>query len=66
MRRFVKFIVLLLCFTSLQLPVLSSVEKIEGLEHEIRIIEDVPIGHVISKRFDLYEIYFENRSEKTF
>ena len=61
-----KIVVLIFCFLLLQLPVFPSIEKVDGLEYDIRVIDDVPLHHTISKRFDLYEIYFENRSDKTF
>lgn len=41
-------------------------EKVEGLEYVVRKIEEPSIDRFISKRFDLYELYFENRSDKTF
>lgn len=41
-------------------------DHIDGLEYDIRKIEDLPIDRSISKRYDLYELYFENRSDKTF
>ena len=41
-------------------------EKVDGLEYVVRKIEEPPIAPFVSKRFDLYELYFENRSDKTF
>jgi len=66
MAKFLKIIPFVCCFLLLQLPVFSSIEKVDGLEYDIRVIEDVPINRAIAKRFDLYEIYFENRTDKTF
>ena len=42
------------------------VQKIDGIEYVLRLIGDAPLDKKISSRYDLYEIYFENRSEKTF
>ena len=44
----------------------AFLEKVDGLEYVVRKIEDPPIDHFVSKRFDLYELYFEIRSDKTF
>ena len=44
----------------------SDFDKIDGLEYDIRKLEDVPLEQFITRRYDLYEIYFENRSNKTF
>ena len=41
-------------------------DKVDGLEYIVRKIEEPPIDKVLAKRFDLYELYFENRSDKTF
>lgn len=44
----------------------AAFEKLEGLDYVVRKINDAPIEKQIAKRFDLYEIYFENRTDKTF
>ena len=44
----------------------AFLEKVDGLEYVVRKINDPPISQSVSKRFDLYELYFENRSDKTF
>ena len=41
-------------------------EKIDGLEYDVRKLEDAQIEKFVSKNFDIYEVYFENRSDKTF
>ncbi len=42
------------------------VQKVDGLEYIVRKITDAPIDKDVSKRYELYEIYFENRSDKAF
>lgn len=61
-------IALILCMSFfLQYTVALAVfEKIDGLEYGVRKIEDVPIQRVITRNYDLYELYFENKSDKTF
>ena len=44
----------------------AVVEKVEGLEYIIRKIDDVPLEKYIKNNYDLYELYLENRSDKTF
>lgn len=41
-------------------------EKIDGLEYDLRKLTDVPLDKLIAKRYELYELYFENRSQNTF
>lgn len=41
-------------------------EKVDGLEYGIRKIEDAPLERYIQKNYDIYELYFENRSNKTY
>ena len=41
-------------------------DRIEGLEYVIRKIDDSPMERTIAQKYDLYQIYFENRSDKTF
>ena len=41
-------------------------DNIDGFEYEIRKIDAPPIEKLIAQRYDLYEIYFENKSDKTF
>ena len=57
------FVVLFLFCSSLAF---CAIEKVEGLEYVVRKLTDVPLNGNIAKRFDLYELYFENRSDKTF
>lgn len=45
---------------------IASVDKIDGLEYVVRKLNDIPLPKTIAKQFDLYEIYFENRTNKTF
>lgn len=53
---------------NLMLPVPALVEKIDGLQYEIRKIESPALQKQITKYHDLYELYFENMSplSKTF
>ena len=62
----ITFLTLMFLLLFQGLPCFSIIEKVEGLEYEVRKLEDVPIEKVITKRFDLYELYFENRTDKTF
>ena len=48
------------------LPLHAFYEKVDGLEYDVRKITDAPIEKVISQNYDLYELYLENRSDKTF
>lgn len=51
------------------LPIQSGIafsDKVEGLEFVVRKIDTPPLEDRIVERFDLYEIYFENRSDRTF
>ena len=41
-------------------------EQIEGLEYDIRLVEDVQLDKSIKNKFSLYELYFENKSNKTY
>ena len=60
-------IFLIISFLCLQIQTaFASLEKVDGLEYVVRKIEDPPVDHSVSKRFDLYELYFENRSDKAF
>ena len=60
-------IFLIISFFCLQIQtVYAFQDKVDGLEYVVRKIEDPPIDRSASKRFDLYELYFENRSDKTF
>ena len=44
----------------------AFVDKVDGLEYVLRKINNAPIDKSVLARYDLYELYFENRSEKTF
>jgi hypothetical protein len=44
----------------------SFVEKVDGLEYVVRNLDSNVLGNYISSRYNLYEIYLENRSEKAF
>jgi|GEM_PF-2398572 len=44
----------------------SFVEKVDGLEYVVRSLDSNSLGNFISARYNLYEIYLENRSEKAF
>ncbi len=65
MKIFKIFLIISFLFLQIQ-TAYAFLEKIDGLEYVVRKIEDAPIDRFVSKRFDLYELYFENRSDKTF
>ena len=44
----------------------SSVENLEGLNYEVIKVNSVPMDKQITKKYDLYELYLENNSIKTF
>lgn len=44
----------------------AFVDKVDGLEYVVRTLDSNALGSFISSRYNLYEIYFENRSEKAF
>ena len=48
------------------LPAFTASEKVDGLEFAVSRLENVPLEKTIAKRYDAYEIYFENQSDKTF
>ena len=47
-------------------PSFAFFEKIDGLEYNIRKIENAPLEKTIQKNYDLYELYFENKTNKTY
>ncbi len=57
-------LLLLLCF-QIQ-DVYAFIDKVDGLEYVVRKIDNPPLDKFILKRFDLYELYFENRTDKAF
>lgn len=60
-------ILILFFLIGLQIPSgIAFSDKVEGLEFVVRKIDAPPLDDRILKRFDLYEIYFENRSDRTF
>ncbi|OGI06700.1 MAG: hypothetical protein A3I68_08090 [Candidatus Melainabacteria bacterium RIFCSPLOWO2_02_FULL_35_15] len=60
-------LILVIFFLSFQIQTAYAfLEKVDGLEYVVRKIEEPPIDRFIAKRFDLYELYFENRSDRTF
>lgn len=44
----------------------SSVENLEGLNYEVTKISNFPMDKNTTKKYDLYELYLENNSGKTF
>ena len=55
-------LILVIFFLSFQIQTAYAfLEKVDGLEYVVRKIEEPPIDRFIAKRFDLYELYFENR-----
>ena len=63
-----KFVIvfIVLCLFAYRWSALAAIDHIEGLEYVIRKIDTFPSDKFVSKRFDLYELYFENRANKTF
>ncbi len=57
-------IILIFCFQFQ--TVYAFVDKVDGLEYVVRKIDSPPIDKFILKRFDLYELYFENRTDNAF
>ena len=63
--RHLKFLlVLICCFTLLNSYALT--DKIDGLNFSINKLIDENLDKYINKHYDLYELYFENKSSKTF
>ncbi len=61
------YLILTIFFLSFQIQTsYAFLEKVDGLEYVVRKVNEPPVDRFISKRFDLYELYFENRSDKTF
>lgn len=62
-----KFLSLFLVTIFFLLPIkaTSSVNEIGDFEYVIRRINDFPLEKEISKSYDLYELYLENRTENT-
>ncbi len=59
-------LILCICLQSTQFHAFGAFERVDGLEYVVRKIEEPPIDRRIVNKYDLYEIYFENRSNKTF
>ena len=66
--RIVKYLMLFLCIVMLSQNSIAIAfgDRIDGLEFVVRKIDDPPMERAVAQKYDLYEIYFENRSEKTF
>lgn len=60
------FIVILISFMIASFPAFAFTEKIDGVEYLVRKIDAPPLSKEIVKKYDLYEIYFENRTDSTF
>lgn len=63
--RYLKFILSLFCIFTF-LSSYASTLKIEGLNFEISKISDENLDKYIVKNYDLYQLYFENKTTKTF
>ena len=64
-----KYIILFLCILIISYQngmAIAFGDRIDGLEFVVRKIDDPPIERAVAQKYDLYEIYLENRSEKTF
>ena len=59
-------LILILIIALLSLNVYAALEHIEGLEYGVRVIEDLPLEKNITKNYDLYELYFQNKTDKIF
>ena len=64
--RILIILILFSYFSVYSLSAFSSVDKVEGLEYVIRKIDNSTLEKNINKNYDLYELYLENRSDKTF
>lgn len=65
LRKIIIFFILV-GFLITYIPCYAIVDKIEGLEHIISKINNFPLDKKILKDYDLYELYIENRSSKTY
>ena len=65
MKNFILLLVLLFLSFSCN-PTFGVYENVDGLEFTLRKVTDVPLDSTVVKKFDLYELYFENKSNKTF
>lgn len=65
-KKILTILILFSCFTFFPLSAFSSVDKVEGLEYVVRKIDNATLEKYINKNYDLYELYLENRSTKTF
>lgn len=45
---------------------IAAVDHIDGLEYVVKELDSKPLGPLIHSRYTLYELYFENRSDKAF
>lgn len=64
---FKSFLVFIIAFLSFSSSIaFCAFEKIDGLEYDLRKLTDAPLDRLIAKRYELYELYFENRSQNTF
>ena len=59
-------LILFIMLTLLCQNALAFNEKVEGLEYVVRKLENPPMERAIVSRYDLYELYLENRSDKVF
>ena len=44
----------------------AAVEYPEGLGYEVRKLDDIPLDRVVTNNYNLYELYLQNNSGKTF
>lgn len=65
MKTFTIFLIISLFCLQIQIA-FAFQEKVDGLEYVVRKINNPPLDKTILKRFDLYELYFENSSDKAF
>lgn len=66
MRHLKKILILILLTCFLFNNSIAAIDHIDGLDYSIKKINDPPLQKNIAKKFDLYELYFENKSSKTF
>lgn len=59
-------VLIVLNFLLLDHVVFAFVDKIEGLEFDITKFDDSNIEKFIAKKYNLYELYFQNKTDKTY
>ncbi len=66
MKLYKKIFFLLLVLNLTFLNSYAVVSHIDGLEYVVRHLNSGVLGNTLKDKYDVYEIYFENRTQKTF